>query len=132
MNVSILSSFFFLQMVENYKVYSKLFEKEKPSKQLASNKKEIMSSFSVIYTIMETQASGLPISEEDLEISAALVASFSWHYCLGISDPYAITQIMWEAYLDGNLSIDSLHYKKVHLLSKGILSNLGHKAKNNV
>lgn len=131
MNASILSSFFFLQMVENYKVYDKLFEKAK-SRDLSSNRKEIMDIFSVIYTVMETQANGLPIIEEDLEISAALVSSFSWHYCLGISDPYIITRIMWEAYLDGSLTVDTHHYKKLHTLAKGILSNSRQKAKHNV
>ena len=131
MNASILSSFFFLQMVENYKVRRKLFDKA-VSRDISKNRKKIMDLFSVVYTVMETQANGLPITEEDLEISAAMVSSFSWHYCLGISDPYIITKIMWEAYREGNLTVDTRHYKKLHTLAKGILSNLRQKAKHNV
>jgi hypothetical protein len=132
MKSSILSSFFFLQLVENFKKSNaKLARQSRVDVIDGSELNGIMKVFSPVYTIMETQAYGLPICEEDLDTSAALVSAFSWHYCLGITDPYIITQIMWEAYSNGDLSLYSKHYKKISNTTSIILSEMRAKCSKN-
>jgi hypothetical protein len=130
MSTSIMSSFFFLQMVENFPIFNKRMTKLHKHPVFEANKDDIMSSFSVIYTIMETQAVGFPISEEQLETSAALITAFSYLFCNAIHDPYIITQVMWEAYTEGDLVMSSEYYKSLHILSLHILkANASHAQK---
>jgi hypothetical protein len=121
MSTSIMSSFFFLQMVENYPIFNKKITALHKHPVFEANKDDIMSSFSVVYTIMETQAVNFPISESQLEISAALITAFSYLFCNSINDPYIITQVMWEAYAEGELSMSSEYYRNMHILSLHIL-----------
>jgi hypothetical protein len=125
-----MSSFFFLQMVENFPIFNKRLTRLHKHPIFDSNKDDVMSSFSVIYTIMETQAIGFPISEEQLEISTALITAFSYLFCGGVHDPYIITEVMWEAYVEGDLTMDSEYYKNMHILSLNILkTNANHAQK---
>lgn len=130
MSTSIMSSFFFLQLVENFKFYEKKASKSVTYKIEDDDKKYCMDLFSRIYTIMETQAVGFPISEEDLEISSALIASFSMKWCLGSDDPYLVTPVMWEAYSLGELSRSSVNYSKMHRIASFMLKE-NNKHKNN-
>ena len=129
MSTSIMTSFFFLQLVENFRYYEK--KNVKSARYLVSedDKKFSMELFSRLYTVMETQAVGFPISEEDLEVSAALVASFSMRWCMGSDDPYLVTPIMWEAYSLGELSVSSENYIKLYKVASFILKeNAKHKS----
>jgi len=119
MSAPILASFFFLHIVENYKRSHK--SSQIKLKDFDVDETEMMKCFSVVYTIMETQATGFGISEKDLEISAAIVSAFSLIWCLGVTDPYLITSVMWEAYKQDSLSSDSGNYKKLIGLANRII-----------
>jgi len=121
MNTSIMSSFFFIPMVDNYNIIQAKITKPLYSKDFSEHKSEIMSLFSRLYTVMETQAIGLPISEQDLDISSALVCAFSWIWMHGIEDPYLVTELMWQGYMEGDLALKSKNYTSLHSLAYNIL-----------
>lgn len=130
MNTSILSSFFFLQLVENFDFYDEKLKFRTKSIVFQNAKEQVMDCFSVIYTIMETQAVGLPIFEEEIETGAALITAFSCLFCERDDDPYIVTEIMWDAYVNGDLHIMSPFYPKVHQLASEIIKeNKRHESK---
>jgi len=130
MNTSILSSFFFLQLVENFDFYDEKLKFRTKSIVFQNAKEQVMDCFSVIYTIMETQAVGLPIFEEEIETGAALITAFSCLFCERDDDPYIVTEIMWDAYVNGDLQIMSPFYPKVHQLASEIIKeNKRHESK---
>ena len=130
MNLSIMSSFFFLQLVENFDFYDKKMAFKHKSVIFQHAKEHVMSCFSTVYTIMETQAVGLPIFEEEIEKSAALITAFSCLFCEREDDPYIVTEIMWDAYVNGDLHVISPYYPKVHQLAGDIIKeNKKHESK---
>lgn len=121
MSDSIISSFFFLHIVQNYHAYDSNIRFKTKSVIFEQAKPQIMSSFSKIYTVMETQAVGFPLFEKEIETSAAIITAFSFLFCERNTDPYLVAEIMSEADNAGELGLLSAYYLKIHQLTREIL-----------